>query len=130
MARSMVLGSGIAGAVVAAAMIVVVGSTAGLTGGEPDSKESEVSAATFVTEAPLVAGASELGLTDVPGATESQVVTTASGEQVEYVYVDAPASARYDDDDDEHEDEHEDDDDHEDERHESAHDEHEEEDDD
>jgi len=114
MARGLAVAYGFAGAVVAAAVIVVAGSTVGLTGDGADAASASVLGATV----------SEAGLGVVPafgaesGVADSQVVTTATGEQVEYVYVDAPASSGGYEDDDDHED---DDDDHEErERHEDG----------
>jgi hypothetical protein len=97
MARGLAVAYGFAGAVVAAAVIVVAGSTVGLTGDGADAASASVLGATV----------SEAGLGVVPafgaesGVADSQVVTTATGEQVEYVYVDQPAvRGSHDDDDD------------------------------
>jgi len=105
MAGSLAWRYGLVGVVVAGAVIVVTGTAAGLT-----DRDDEESPRTERTVTP-----SQLG----EGVVSSEVVTTATGEQVEYVYVDQPASPRRHDDDDEHEgyedgehedDEHEDDD--------------------
>lgn len=101
MAKSLAWGYGIAGAVVAAAVIVVVGSTVGLTEGADEGAPPPVSA--------------ESATLPVENVVSSEVVTTASGEQVEYVYVDEPATrGDHDDDDDDHDDDHDDDRDHDD----------------
>ena len=73
MARSIAVAYGIAGTAVAAAVIVIAASTVGLAGG---NRGGEIETGVVSTSG-LEAGA--------PG---SQIVTTASGEQVEYVYVD------------------------------------------
>ncbi|MCK9496844.1 MAG: hypothetical protein M0R75_15320 [Dehalococcoidia bacterium] len=99
MPKSLAWGYGLAGAVVAVAVIAVAATTVGLTEGA-DGPEP---APTFSTG--TLPGA--LG----EGVVASEVVTTVSGEQVEYVYVDQPATGDHDhDDDDEHEHEHDDDD--------------------
>ncbi len=99
MSKSVAWAYGLAGAVVAVAVIVAAAATVGLTEGA-DAPES---AATFITD--TLPGA--LG----EGVASSEVVTTASGEQVEYVYVDQPATGDHDDDDYEHDDDDDDDDD-------------------
>lgn len=100
MARSVAWAYGAAGAVVAAAVIVVAGSTVGLTEGAADGARAPA-----FSSGTLPAAVGE-------NVVSSEVVTTSSGEQVEYVYVDQPASrGEHDDDDDRGE--HDDDDDHE-----------------
>lgn len=93
MAGSLVWRYGLVGVVVAGAVIVVTGTAAGLTDGEDEEPPRVERAVT----------PSQFG----EGVVSSEVVTTATGEQVEYVYVDQPASPRGHDDDDEY-DEHED----------------------
>lgn len=96
MSKSVAWAYGLAGVVVAVAVIVVAVATVGLTegGGAPES------AATLSTDTlPGALGA---------GVASSEIVTTASGEQVEYVYVDQPAAADHNDDDDEDDEEEED----------------------
>lgn len=119
MARSVALGSGIVGAVVAAAVIVGVGATVGLGASEEPSADGAALASLGVlsdvsSEASnglALSGAASLASLVEAGAVTSEVVTTTSGEQVEYVYVDAPAGD--DDDDDRYEDDEDHDDDHE-----------------
>ena len=110
MARSVALGFGAAGAVVAAAVIAVVGSTVGFSAGDVGAG-TEATSVLSTEFAP--AGSSLDGVTDAGNVVSSQVVTTASGEQIEYVYVDQPAVRGHDDDDDEEREEHEDHEDHE-----------------
>ena len=111
MSKSLAWGYGLAGAVVAVAVIAVAATTVGLTEGADGPWPVQ----TFSTETSPGA----LG----EGVVASEVVTTASGEQAEYVYVDQPATGDQDDDDDDddsreheryerdHDDEHEDEDD-------------------
>lgn len=104
MARSIAWGYGIAGAVVAAAIIVVAATTVGLTEGADEANPTPV----FGMESVPVAPGEDV--------VSSEIVTTDSGEQVEYVYVDAPAARGDDEDDDgryeeDHEDDHDEDDD-------------------
>lgn len=99
MAKSVALAYSIAGTAIAAAVIVIAASTVGLVSGN-EGGEVDVFETGAITTPSLDAGVSG-----------SQIVTTASGEQVEYVYVDEPASRSHDDDDDDHDDDHDDDDD-------------------
>lgn len=110
MAKSVALGFGAAGAVVAAAVIAVVGSTVGFSA-QDIGGGTEATSVLSTEFAP--AGPSLDGVTDAGNVVSSQVVTTASGEQIEYVYVDQPAVRGHDDDDDDEEEreEHEDHDD-------------------
>lgn len=90
MARSVGVAYGIAGAAVAAAIIAVAGATTGFGDGTADAS---ISVAT--QQAPLD------GATTA-GTQTSRVVTGPNGEQIEYVYVDQPATY-HDDDHEEHE---------------------------
>lgn len=109
MAKSVALGFGAAGAVVAAAVIAVVGSTVGFSSEEigTGTEATSVLSTEFAPIGPSLDGAADPG-----NVVSSQVVTTASGEQIEYVYVDQPAARGHDDDDDD--DDHEEGEDHED----------------
>lgn len=112
MARSVALAYSIAGAAVAAAVIVIAGSTVGLAGGN----EQDATLFTAAESASVDPAAVDAAIAS--GAARSEVVQTAAGEQVEYVYVDAPASSgNYEDDDDHEDDEHEEREDHEDGEH-------------
>lgn len=105
MARSIALAYSLAGAAVAAAVIVIAGSTVGLgRGNERDASLFAAAESASVDPAAVDAAIAS-------GAARSEVVQTATGEQVEYVYVDAPATSGNYEDDDDHED-------HEDEEHE------------
>jgi len=104
LAKSVALGFGAAGAVVAAAVIAVVGSTVGF-GAEEIEERTE---ATSVLSGGFAPADTSLGsVTEAGNVVSSEVVTTDTGEQVEYVYVDAPAASGHDDDDDDDDDEHE-----------------------
>ena len=111
MAKSVALGFGAAGAVVAAAVIAVVGSTVGFSAGDVGAG-TEATSVLSTEFAPT--GPSLEGVTDAGSVVSSQVVTTASGEQIEYVYVDQPAVRGHDDDDDDDHEEREEHEDHED----------------
>ncbi|MCA9857699.1 MAG: hypothetical protein KC458_10510 [Dehalococcoidia bacterium] len=107
MAKSVALGFGAAGAVVAAAVVAVVGSTVGL--GASSDTTTETSTVLASGFAPVDSSLGSVTETNTlpSGAISSQVVTNPAGEQIEYVYVDEPAPTRHGDDDDdryEHED--------------------------
>ncbi|MDO9445124.1 MAG: hypothetical protein Q7K37_07390 [Dehalococcoidia bacterium] len=114
MGRSVALAYSIAGAAVAAAVIVIAGSTVGLGGG------NEQDASLFAAAESASVDPAAVDAAIASGAARSEVVQTATGEQVEYVYVDAPAaSGNYEDDDheDHEDDEHEEREDHEEREH-------------
>lgn len=100
MGKSIGLAYSIAGAAVAAAVIVIAGSTVGFDRGEAspaDTLAAQAAADPAAIDAALAAGVAR-----------SEIVQGADGQQVEYVYVDAPASNRgHDDDDDDDHEEHE-----------------------
>lgn len=110
MKRSVALGFGAAGAVVAAAVITIAGATVGLVDAD-ESRTLESASAPAGEFAP--AGSTLADVVAASNAASSEVVTTALGEQVEYVYVEAPVTG----DDDHNDDDHDDDDGHEDDNH-------------
>lgn len=93
MGKSIGLAYSIAGAAVAAAVIVIAGSTVGFDRGE-------ASPATEALAAQAAADPAAIDAALAAGVARSEIVQSANGEQVEYVYMDAPAAGGHDDDDD------------------------------
>ncbi|GMU41298.1 MAG: hypothetical protein AMXMBFR23_21640 [Chloroflexota bacterium] len=96
MGKSVGFAYSIAGAAVAAAVIVIAGSTVGFDRGE-------ASPATEALAAQAAADPAAIDAALAAGVARSEIVQSANGEQVEYVYMDAPTSRGHDDDDDDHE---------------------------
>lgn len=113
MSRSIGFAYSIAGAAVAALVIVVAGTTVGLPG-SADAAEDESTQAQFqaTQDAPVSLPWPGMDAGNTGAPIDGQEVLPASGEQVEYVYVDEPSGRGYDDDDHDDDDDHEDEDDH------------------